>query len=151
MRIFVFDLDFTLWNAGDTFCSETDPPYYWSDGKLLDQENRWIRLFPDTIPLLSTLFQKDVIIASASRTYSPENADQLLHLLGIKRFFHHQENYPGSKVAHLKAIQSKYSQPFNQIYFFDDEQRNIDDALSLGVISTLVEDGISAAQVMKYL
>ena len=52
MEVFVFDLDFTLWDAGGGWCDTTNPPYFWKNGKLYDQSNDWIRLYPDVIPNL---------------------------------------------------------------------------------------------------
>jgi magnesium-dependent phosphatase 1 len=151
MKLFVFDLDFTLWNSGDTFCSETDPPYFRKDGELFDQKGRWIRLYPDTIRVLDKLADSKVGIAVASRSYSPENANSLLRIFDINRYFHRAEIYPGSKLRHLQTLQEHFSIPFNQIYFFDDEERNIADAVSLGVNSVHVTSGVSCEQVIGFL
>ena len=105
MEVFVFDLDFTIWNAGDTFCSETSPPYFWNDEQLFDQQGRWIRLYPDSVGILKRLKKAGKILAVASRTNEPEWAKQLLQLFDIEKYFDIMEIYPGSKVTHLKNIQ----------------------------------------------
>ncbi len=151
MEVFVFDLDFTIWNAGDTWCSETNPPYVWEDGKLHDQEKRWIRLYPEAIDVLKTLRQQKKIIAAASRTYQPEWAKQLLDIFDINKFFDIKEIYPGSKISHIKNIQAQVGSPYNQIVFFDDEQRNITETMTLGITSVKIDNGISLKTVKKFM
>jgi len=152
IQVFVFDLDFTLWNAGDTFCSETNPPYLWEEGKLLDRSGRWMRLYPDTLEILNTLQSIDnIIIASASRTEIPGNAMQLMEVFDIGKYFNIKEIYPGSKIEHMKRIQEQVNCPFDQIVFFDDELRNIEIVSALGAKCVLVENGISLNLVNEYI
>lgn len=151
MEVFVFDLDFTLWNAGDTWCSETNPPYVWKGTELFDQNKKWIRLYPDTIKVLEILQQHRKIIAAASRTYEPTWAEQLLELFNINKFFDIKEIYPGSKTRHLKRIQCQVNQPYDQIVFFDDEQRNIEETDSLGIKSVKINNGITLNNIQKFL
>ncbi len=151
MEVFVFDLDFTIWNAGDTFCSETSPPYFWRDEKLFDQQGRWIRLYPDSVEILKRLKKTGKILAVASRTNEPDWARQLLQLFDIDKYFDITEIYPGSKVTHLRNIQEKVGCPFDQIVFFDDEILNIEENKSSGVICAWVKNGITMNDVMYVL
>lgn len=143
MQVFVFDLDFTIWNAGDTFCSETNPPYFWNEDKLVDQSGSWMRLYPEVTEVLEMLKSKGILIAAASRTNEPKWARQLLQMFGIDKYFDIKEIYPGSKIAHLKRIQEQVDCLFDQMVFFDDEERNIKEVESLEVISILVKNGIT--------
>lgn len=151
MKVFVFDLDFTIWNAGDTWCSETDPPYTWDKGKLFDQSGRWIRLFPEVQSILEMLKSRGIVIAVASRANEPERAMQLLKLFDIEKYFDIREIYPGSKITHLIKIREQVQCSFGEIVFFDDEERNIEDAKSLGIISILINDGTTLAKVEGYV
>lgn len=151
MEVFVFDLDFTLWNTGDTWCSETKPPYVWDDRKLYDQEKRWIRLYPDTIEVLKTLSQQQKIIVAASRTYEPEWANDLLEIFDIDKYFDVKEIYPGSKIRHMEKIQKQITKPYSQFVFFDDEQRNVNEVETLGVKSVKIDNGISLKTVCEFL
>lgn len=143
MKVFVFDLDFTIWNAGDTFCSETNPPYLWEEGRLLDRSGRWIRVYPDAVKILQTLRESGKIIAAASRTNEPAFANDLLQIFDLEKHFDVKEIYPGSKLEHLKKIQAQVDCPFDQIVFFDDELRNIEEVRTLGAKCVLVDGGIS--------
>lgn len=151
MQVFVFDLDFTIWNAGDTFCSETNPPYKWDGDKLVDQSGHWIRLYPETMEVFQMLKSKGIFIAAASRTLEPEWAIQLLQLFDIDKYFDIKEIYPGSKTVHLKRIQEQIGCPFNQMVFFDDEERNIEDAKFLRVNCVLVNKGITLKAIKKFI
>jgi magnesium-dependent phosphatase 1 len=150
MQVFVFDLDFTIWNAGDTFCSETNPPYLWEDGRLVDRAGRWIRVYPDALEILQMLRDKGKIIALASRTNEPPWAMQLLQIFDLDKYFDIKEIYPGNKREHLIKIREKVNCPFDQIVFFDDEERNIEAVKSLGVASVLVNSGISLEIVNQF-
>lgn len=151
MNIFVFDLDFTLWDAGGGWCDTTNPPYEWKNGKLLDSSGDWIRLYDDVIDILEELKENDKHVVAASRTYRPDWAEDLLHLFNIDKYFDLKEIYPSSKIKHFKNIQNYFNLPYSEMVFFDDEHRNIDEVGRLGVESVFVTDGINRATVKPYL
>ena len=150
-QVFVFDLDFTLWDAGGTWCDATDPPYKWNDGRLLDRSGRWIRLYPDVEEILSELLKRGKYIAAASRTFRPEWAEELLHLLDIDRFFHCKQIYPSDKTKHFKQIQKYFGLPYSDMVFFDDEYRNIHSVRELGVVAIGVDNGIQKDMVERFI
>lgn len=139
----VFDLDFTLWDAGGTWCDHTRPPYIRENGYIRDADRRSIYLYPDVRSILDTLSRKEIPMAVASRTHSPDIARKLMNMFGIKDYFQYEEIYPGSKLQHFEALQNKSRVPYRDMFFFDDEQRNIQDVGSLGVQSVLVNSGMS--------
>lgn len=151
MEVFVFDLDFTLWNAGDGWCDTTNPPYFWENGKLYDQSYNWIRLYPDVRKILNILREKGKIIAVASRTFEPGWARDLIRLFNIDHYFDLKEIYPTGKIQHFRNIQKHFGLPYNKMVFFDDEYRNIEDVSSLGVESVWVRNGVTFGLVGKYL
>lgn len=151
MKLFVFDLDFTLWNAGDTWCDATAPPYKWNNGKLLDQYGRWVRLYEDVHGILQYLKNDNRLIAAASRTGAPVWANELLHLLDVDQYFNVKEIYPGNKFVHLRTIMDKCKVHRDEIVFFDDEYRNIRDINSMGITSIFVENGITWKHIKPFL
>ena len=151
MKLFVFDLDFTLWNAGGTWCDATNPPYFWKNEKLLDQTGNWIRLYPDVLKIMNLLKENNKIIVAASRTYEPLWAQDLLHLLDIDKYFDLKEIYPTSKIQHFKNIQNHFGIPYPDMVFFDDEYRNIEEVGELGVHAHFVKNGVSLNLVLPYL
>ncbi|QGY46493.1 magnesium-dependent phosphatase-1 [Maribellus comscasis] len=151
MEVFVFELDFTIWNAGDIWCSETSPPYLWENGKLYDRGGRWIRLYPNAINILEYLKENEKIIAAASRTYQRDWANQLLKLFNIDKYFDVTEVYPGSKEAHFKNILNLTGSNPERVVFFDDEQRNIEQIEKLGVNCVLIENGINLKRIREFI
>ncbi|QGY47948.1 magnesium-dependent phosphatase-1 [Maribellus comscasis] len=149
--VFVFDLDFTLWDAGGTWCDATNPPYVWRNNKLLDRSGRWISLYPDVIAVLEELKNQNKFIAAASRTYEPEWAQDLLNLFDIDKYFDTKEIYPASKISHFKKIRRFLDVPYQRMVFFDDEYRNIEDVSGLGVEAIFVRNGIDLKMVDKFL
>lgn len=151
MKLFVFDLDYTLWNAGETWCDCTTPPYYWSNDKLLDQGGRWLRLYNGVPEILAQLKACGKLIAAASRTGEPDWAEELLQLFAIDHFFDTREIYPGNKSTHLDRILQFSQIPKGEVVFFDDEHRNIRDIRSMGIESVLVDEGLNWSLVKLYL
>lgn len=151
MKLFVFDLDFTLWNAGDTWCDSTNPPYFWKNNKLSDQSGRWIRLYPEVLEIMNLLKENNKFIAAASRTYEPGWAQDLLQLLDIDKYFDLKEIYPSTKVHHFKNIQNHFGIPYSEMVFFDDEYRNIVEVEKLGVHAQFVKNGITLKIVKPFL
>ncbi|WP_346858058.1 magnesium-dependent phosphatase-1 [uncultured Draconibacterium sp.] len=151
MRIFVFDLDFTIWDAGGTWCDATSPPYKWENGKLLDQKGGWIRLYEEVVEILDVLKSQNKFIVAASRTYRPIWAQELLQLLDIDKYFDLKEIYPSSKIHHFNQIENHFKMLFSEMVFFDDEYRNVREVSALGVNSVLVSKGITLSMVKEYL
>jgi magnesium-dependent phosphatase 1 len=146
--LIVFDLDFTLWDCGGTWCDHTLPPYKkLTDNLITDSAGRKIKLYPETIPVLEYLKMHNIHAAVASRTGEPNWARQLLNLFNINQYFEYQEIYPGSKIGHLHSIKKNSGIPFNEMYFFDDEYRNIDEVKALGVNCYFVGNGITASHI----
>jgi magnesium-dependent phosphatase 1 len=145
--LIVFDLDFTLWNCGGTWCDHTNPPYHSQNGIIYDSNGRKISLYPHVLDLLNRLHKKPYTLAVASRTSAPDWADELMELFDIKKYFHHFEIYPGSKISHFMALRGKTGIPYNKMFFFDDEYRNIEEVGRLGVKTVYVENGLSMKHV----
>ena len=141
--LIVFDLDFTLWDAGGTWCDQTTPPFRKTDSIIRDSTGSIIYLYPDVLDILDVLSKKAIPLAVASRTYNPEIAKKLMELFGIRSYFHYEEIYPSGKEQHFKSLHNRTRIPYQQTYFFDDEPRNIAEVGSLGVHAFLVKYGLN--------
>jgi len=150
LKLVVFDLDFTLWDAGGTWCDHTEPPYERHNGHVMDGEGRKIVLYPEVMSILHGLKKEGISLALASRTHSPVIARRLLDLFGIGAYFAHLQIYPGSKVRHFLYLQKDSGIPFENMYFFDDEHRNILEVERLGVHSHLVRNGLSWSEIHEF-
>ena len=150
-KLFVFDLDFTLWNAGGIWCDCTNPPFTRKNGYVADSIGRKIVLYNDTLNILNELRFKRILIAVASRTEAPAYAIKILELFNICYLFDFEEIFPDSKINHFINLKLKSRIEYHEMVFFDDEQRNIDDVSKLGVTCELLKDGITKEHVLKYL
>ena len=142
-HLFVFDLDYTLWDANGSWCDCTYPPYKLIDEIAHDKYGAKIQLYPDVISILQELQKRKKQIAIASRTASPSNAVQLISLLKFDNFINFQEIFPASKIQHFINIANCSGIHYSQMIFFDDESRNIADVSSLGVECIHVTQGIN--------
>jgi len=138
----VFDLDFTLWDAGGTWCDQTVPPYRRRNGCVEDGKGRMIALYPDVPAILKEISHRGVPMALASRTFSPETAELLLEMLKISDYFKYRQLFFGSKVSHFQHLQKESGIAFTHMYFFDDEKRNIEEVGSLKVRTRRVKNGL---------
>ena len=139
----VFDLDFTLWDCGGTWCDCLSPPFRMSGERIVDRLGRVVRLYDEVHEILDDCDRKRITKALASRTEQPEWAKQLVDLLGITHRFELAEIYPSSKVRHFEALRKASGVEFDQMLFFDDEKRNIVEVGDLGVVCIHVDDGVT--------
>lgn len=140
----VFDLDFTLWDTGGVWIDCSDYPFHKRPGgEIRDSSGKTLRLYPDVQEILKRLDDVSVDMALASRTSRPDWAEELLGLLGIRDRFVEAEIYPSSKVRHFEALRKKTGLAFDEMVFFDDEMRNIEEVGTLGVDARHVRNGLS--------
>jgi magnesium-dependent phosphatase 1 len=142
-QLVVFDLDFTLWDCDGTWCDCLSPPFEIRSGMVLDSRNRHVSLYPDIHEILNECELQKWNTALASRTERPAWARQLIELLGIAQRFSYSEIYPSSKLEHFAALREATKIEYQQMLFFDDEQRNINEVSSLGVCCIHVTQGLN--------
>ena len=147
----VFDLDFTLWDCGGMWIDCTTPPFYKLNGKITDSENRNFRLYSDVPDILNFLMNKNIDMGIASRTGEPAWAEHLLYLFGIEKYFRFKEIYPAGKSTHFKKLHKLSGIPYSDMFFFDDEYRNIDEVSKLGVNCMHVRNGVSKKTVLDFI
>ena len=143
IELVVFDLDFTLWDAGGTWCDHLSPPFKVSSKGVSDARGKIVNLYPDAMEIFQVIEDNNIPMGIASRTEEPEWARRLLELLGIRDKFKYEEIFPGSKVTHFNNLKEKSGIDFDKILFYDDEPRNIDEVSGLGVNCYLVRYGIN--------
>ena len=144
-KLYVFDLDFTLWDCGGTWVDHTHPPFRRKNGVLQDSRGRVLELYPDARAILKHLDSWGVTMAVASRTGEPDWAMELLHHFELDGFFKHMEIYPGSKRTHFRRLRDCTGVAYDDMVFFDDENINIEEVGSLGVQAVPVPSGIQWA------
>ncbi|XP_051139417.1 uncharacterized protein LOC127257131 [Andrographis paniculata] len=128
-RLVVFDLDYTLW------------PFYCE----CRSKREMPKLYPHAKGILSALKAKGVDVAIASRSPTPDIANTFLVKLGIKSMFVAREIFSSwtHKTDHFQKISQRTRIPYNQMLFFDDENRNIEAVSKMGVTSILVRNGVN--------
>ncbi len=142
-KLVVFDLDFTLWDAGGVWCDCLTPPFRLQGGRVLDSMDARVHVYEDIPWALRKLEEGGIDVAIASRTNRPQWARELLDLLDLRRHFSHEEIYPSSKLRHFSALRKATGYDYSEMLFFDDEVRNIEEVGGLGVRSVLVRNGFN--------
>ncbi|CAH0547362.1 unnamed protein product [Brassicogethes aeneus] len=141
LKVIIFDLDYTLW----PFWVDThvDPPFKKSGSKIVDSRGKTIKCYSEVPQVLEILHKQGYTLAVASRTSEIKGARQLIDLFGWEKYFSVKEIFPGCKVTHINNIKKQTGANYEEMLFFDDEQRNIFDLTKIGVASILVKDGVN--------
>ncbi|OAA66036.1 magnesium dependent phosphatase [Cordyceps fumosorosea ARSEF 2679] len=166
-RLFVFDLDYTLW----PFWVDTHPtpPLKTTSSRTAatDRYGEEFAFYPDVPQILQFLTRAaapsgPIKLGVASRTSATALARELLKILHVpvgegagekaKRagdvFDAGMEIYPGSKIRHFEALQKRTGVAYEDMLFFDDESRNMETE-RLGITMRLIRDGLTWAEVEK--
>ena len=141
--LIVFDLDFTLWDAGGTWCDHLTPPFLRKGASVTDAYEEHIRLYPDVRAILQWCQENEHSTAIASRTGEPTWARRILDLFELRDCFDYEQIYPSSKQRHFGELRRESGLPYRKMVFFDDEYRNIQDGQALGVQCVHVHQGLS--------
>ncbi len=141
--MFVFDLDFTIWNCGETWLDHTQPPFHKEKGVIVDAQGKEMRLYPEVKLILNQIRDAGYKMAVASRTNEPDWAKQLIRLHELDHFFDYLEIYPGSKAEHFRNLHIHSGIDYEDMVFFDDDSRNIDEVKILGVNAFLIPEGLT--------
>ena len=140
-KLVVFDLDYTLW----PFWVDThvEPPFRKAkNGKVYDNCDDVIKLYPDVVKILQHLKVENYQIAVASRTGCISEAESLLHLFDLNHFFSMKQIYPGSKISHFSHFHKVSKVAYEDMVFFDDEERNIIELSRIGVTCHYIRNGM---------
>ncbi|MBD5781150.1 magnesium-dependent phosphatase-1 [Pelagicoccus sp. NFK12] len=144
-KLVVFDLDFTLWDAGGVWCDCLQPPFSLRDGKVRDASGAVVRVYEEIPPSLRALSAAGFELGIASRTTQPSWARSLLDLLKLRDCFAFEEIYPSSKVRHFAELKAASGYDYGEMLFFDDELRNVEEVGELGVRCVHVRNGFRRA------
>ncbi|GLG92530.1 Uncharacterized protein GBIM_00207 [Gryllus bimaculatus] len=141
-KLIVFDLDYTLW----PFWVDThvDRPFRKDkNGVVYDRNGQKVKFYPEVPDVLEKLQTEGYTLAIASRTGEIRGANELVELFGWQKYFQYKEIYPGCKVQHFTEFKKQSGISFEEMMFFDDEQRNINDLSAVGVTAILVPHGVT--------
>ncbi|KAJ7054957.1 magnesium-dependent phosphatase-1 [Mycena amicta] len=147
-KLVAFDLDYTLWDLWiDT---ATGPLRRTNTNTVVDRHGTEVAFYGDVGGIIRRLRREGVFVAACSRTHAIDLAREALSLIRIPpgnddessieeqpaiELFDNLQIYPGSKIAHFRALHDKTA-------LFDDESRNRE-VERLGVTFYLTPDGVS--------
>ena len=147
-KVIVFDLDYTLWPY--YIGNHVSPPVRKNDYmEFIDDEGNRYRPFKDVTKILKTLKEHclgpDGHIAIASRSTAKEVAMKVMEIFEWTQYISSFQIYHVSKERHMLEIKEDLKlESFDQVLFFDDDERNVKPANDLGVLPFLVNqvDGL---------
>jgi len=149
-KLVVFDLDETVWpNHCDR---DTKSPYTVVDGNIFDRYGRFANCYPIIPLIISTLIDKGIPVAYATRNPAREEIIERLKSLVIsggrtlwsilpnENFLQAYSSIGGSaKTKHFHFLNQVTGISFKEMLFFDDDSYNILYSQFLGVTGMLVD------------
>ncbi|XP_026277077.2 magnesium-dependent phosphatase 1-like [Frankliniella occidentalis] len=138
-KLIVFDLDYSLWPF--YVQKHLVHPLLQNKGEIFDMRLRPVKPYPEVPMILSELNEKGYELAIASRTSEIRGANQLIKLLGWDKYFKYKEIYPTSKLKHFSKFCDASHYKYEEMLFFDDDHRNIQELSEVGVTCVLVPAG----------
>ncbi|CCK69958.1 Mg-dependent acid phosphatase KNAG_0D02070 [Huiozyma naganishii CBS 8797] len=165
-KVAAFDLDYTVWPCYcDTHLFPPFTPIKKPDGQVLtviDARGFELSLYKDIPKILTDLKENDVTLVSASRTWAPEIAKDLMKVFQVEYngkivylgdLFDDMQWGERSKVGHLRdALKKLYNDDKLEHFsmcLFDDESRN-KDVEKYGVKFVYVKDSENGPSWMLY-
>lgn len=157
-KLFVFDLDETLWTVSGGLCNLVKEPFRLeTPDRLLGQNGLWIELYPDVRKMLAFLDKKGAYSSLASRN-DPEPTMKLLDFFGIGQYF----SYPQlcwkakedsiSKIIRELQKHEKVQIKRDEVLFVDDWPENVNAVRKWGATGLLFgQDILSFGDLMKIL
>lgn len=133
-----------------------------------DRHGESFSFYPDVPGILQAARATGLKVAAASRTHAPDVAMELLRILMVqdqagvsknsggdikgavkpaKDYFDNLQIYPGNKIAHMDGIVKKLGCKYEDMLFFDDEDRNRNVEREKGVCFQLVRDGVTREEI----
>lgn len=139
LKLVVFDLDDTVWYP-EMYMLYGPPFRIDKDGTVRDSSGTEIYLIKGARKVLEELRSTypDIKIGFASRTNYPEWANKCLKLFKIHdktldQMADYKEIYPGDKKSHFRSFKKDSGIEFEDMAFFDNENRNCVSVRTLGV------------------
>jgi magnesium-dependent phosphatase 1 len=151
-QLAVFDLDDTLWTPEMWLLSGSPFTRDDSSGRVFDRKGQHVYLFNEAKSVLEAIHVNHngaIKVGYASRTEYPEWAMECLKLIRVGQsstmydIMHIAEIYPSNKIKHFKNIHKKTGISYEEMVFFDNEYRNIQDVSTLGVVCVYTPDGMT--------
>ncbi|VEU22485.1 DEKNAAC103453 [Brettanomyces naardenensis] len=133
-KAIVFDLDYTFWPC---WCdAHISTPIRVQGKEIIDAKKFRVKLYPDVVPILEYLKERNVKIYTASRTGTPRIAQKMLKLFELDSYIDGSEWGYNSKVEHINRLVTRHNKDLDEedkeylkyedMCLFDDEYRNSD-------------------------
>jgi len=130
-KLFVFDLDETLWTVSEGLCTLVRPPFRLeTPDRLVGKDGLWVELFPGVRDLLKMLQKKKVYVSIASRNDAGPALD-LLEALSVREYFQFPQLCWKPKEESIKKIikeiqkRDKVAIKPEEVLFVDDWTENV--------------------------
>lgn len=157
-KLFVFDLDETLWDVSEGLCSLVTPPFRRPEPDRIENEDGlWIQLKPGVRELFRFLKRRDCYVSVASRN-DQKPVLELLEALELSEFLDFPQLGWRSKEDSIKRIIRHLQKRDNvviapeEVFFLDDWPENVVPVRAYGATALLFgQDVQDYAELLRML
>ena len=155
-RLFVFDLDETLWTIRHKSLDPVSGPFELTGSHEAESPTAVVRLFPGVRALLRNLERRGKFISLASRS-DPEVCDELLKHFDIRKHFQYPQygwQEKGAAVLNvIRAYRDIDKEPIEpaETLFVDDYPANIEEVKGVGASTLLFGRDVRSIQELSWM
>lgn len=155
-RLFVFDLDETLWTIDHKSLDPVSGPFELVGSHAAESKTASVQLFPGVRALLRNLERRGKFISLASRS-DPEVCEELLRQFDIRRYFQYPQfgwQEKGTAVLNIirtfRDIDKETIEPAETL-FVDDYPANIEEVREMGASTLLFGRDVRSIQELSWM
>jgi len=138
--IFIFELDFTLWDCEEVRHDKLKQPFKKKGLAIVDTNEKKLSPFPEIIKILDQIKNSNYGIVFTSSTKIPECTRTLLKLSGIEKYPDITIFNSDSKNDQVGSLMAQTDIPANKIIYFDSNPDNIEQVKPYGINTFLIPD-----------
>ncbi|XP_054274075.1 magnesium-dependent phosphatase 1-like [Macrosteles quadrilineatus] len=150
-KLLVFSLDMVIW----PFRVETDVvtpvKRHKKTARITDFLKKPLGVYADAVDALNSLYLKKYRLAAISDSPDVETNTKLLLFFNLYNYFPIQEIFGGPKKDHIELIHRITQVPYNEIFYFDRSNSELDAIRKLGVFVIELKDGLEIGEFKKAL
>lgn len=138
--IFIFELDFTLWNCEEVRHDRLNRPFRKNGKTISDIFGKKLSPFPEISYILDRIKESNYGIVFTSTSKVPECTRTLVKLADIHQYPDITIYNDDSKKEQIASLMAQTDILSEKIIYFDSKSENIDEVKSLGIQTFLIPD-----------
>jgi magnesium-dependent phosphatase-1 len=138
--IFIFELDFTLWDCDKVKHYMLKPPFKKKMNSIVDVNDKKITPYPEIFTILEQIKEANYGIVLTAKTRIPEHTREFVKLAGLSGYPDITIFNDDTKKDQLASLMTLTDIPPSKIIYFDSNPYNIEQVKPFGIHTFLIPD-----------